>query len=151
MRLTLTALLLTTTLCSAAPVLAQKPPRFEYAELTFRNIPGRAAGVDQDGNEVPAVPASMVLRFVSGSGEIEAKGWADLADKLKASGFKKEGSAAFQKIQLLNHLGNDGWEMIEHQQLPSGLQVAGGGPGGRPTTTLGTANTGTLVFKKRTN
>ena len=33
----------------AAPALGDKPPKWEYAELTYRALPGRPAGVDADG------------------------------------------------------------------------------------------------------
>src|SRR5688500_7625251 len=94
----LTALPVLTSISSAAPALGDKP-RWEYAELTYRNLPGRPAGVDGDGNEIPAVPPSVSLKWISGAGEIEAKGWTDLAEKLKVTGLKKDGSLALQKIQ----------------------------------------------------
>src|SRR4051794_12302639 len=96
----------------AAPALGDKPPKWEYAELTYRNLPGRPARSDTDGNEVPAVPASVSIHWISGAGEVEVKGWDELADKLKAPAFKK-GSFAYQKIQILNYLGNEGWELME--------------------------------------
>ena len=73
--LSLTAVLLAATLSSAAPALAEKPPRWEYAEVSFRSLPARPKTVDADGNEVPAVPASMSIKWVSGTGEMTVKSW----------------------------------------------------------------------------
>jgi hypothetical protein len=107
-----TLLVILAAVATAAPALGDKPPRWEYAELTYRNIPARPAGVIADGKEVPAVPASVSIRWISGAGEVEVKGWDELADKLKAPAIKK-GSAAYLKIQVLNFLGADGWELME--------------------------------------
>jgi hypothetical protein len=115
----------------AAPALGDRPPKWEYAELTYRTIPARAAGVDADGKEIPATPASMSIRWVTGAGEIDAKGWDELAEKLRFTGFKKNGSAAFLKIQILNHLGGEGWELMEQQGSSSTvLDPRDRGPGG---------------------
>jgi hypothetical protein len=112
--LTISGLLFAAALGTAAPALGEKPARWEYAELTFRTTPARPAGVDGDGNEVAAVPAAMTIRWINKDGEIEVKGWVELAEKLKAPGYKKDGSVAFQKIQFLNYLGSEGWELMEH-------------------------------------
>lgn len=150
--LTLTALLSVAPLCLAAPVVAEKP-RWEYAELTYRSLPGRGAGTDADGNEVPAVPPSMTIRWVSGAGEVEAKGWGELAEKLKTP-FKKDGSAAFQRIQMLNLLGGDGWELLEQTgtTTTTGGFVGGAGPKERGTagrSVLTSTTAGTWLLKRR--
>jgi hypothetical protein len=126
----------------AAPTLGDKPPRWEYAELSYQAVPGRPAFTDDDGKETPAVPPSVAIRWITGAGEVEVKGWDELANKLKAPAIKK-GSAAYQKIQMLNYLGSEGWELME-ERAPSPTPVAvggfggggrggpgGGGPGGR--------------------
>lgn len=113
---------------NAAPNLNDKQ-KWEYAELTFRNLPGRPAGTDADGKEIPAIPASVSIRWISGTGEVEVKGWDELAEKLKAPALKR-GSAAYQKIQILNHLGSEGWELMEQQTTGSATAFADG-PGGR--------------------
>jgi hypothetical protein len=123
--LSLTALLLVTTLGSAAPVLAEKPPRWEYAEVTFRSLPGRPKTVDADGNEVAAVPPSMSIKWIAGSGEMTVKSWEELSEKLKLFGFKTEGSAALRKIRMLNALGGEGRELMEQQQSTSSGFSAG--------------------------
>ena len=146
--LSLIALLLLAAFSPAAPALGDKP-RWEYAELTYRTTPGRPAGVDADGNAVPAVPSSIVIRWISGAGEIEAKGWGDLAQKLKVAGFKLEGSAAFQKIQLLNYLGGEGWELMDHGSTTSTPMLGGRGPAERPAGLGSTSPSGTWMMKRR--
>jgi hypothetical protein len=129
------ALFLIVAVATAAPALGDKPPKSEYAELTFRNLPGRPGGFDADGKEVPATPASVSIRWISGAGEVEVKGWDELAEKLKAPSLKK-GTAAYQKIQILNFLGSEGWELMEQQTtgaaaaLFDGPGARGRGPGG---------------------
>jgi hypothetical protein len=129
--LSLTALLLLAASSPAAPALGDKPPKWEYAELSYRTTPGRPAGVDADGNQVAAIPSTVTVRWISGAGEVEAKGWVELAEKLKALGYKKEGSAAFQKIQFLNYLGSEGWELLEQSGGGGPIGQAVGGFGGR--------------------
>lgn len=139
----------------AAPALGDKP-KWEYAELYYRAIPGRAAGVDADGNEIPAVPASAAIRLTTAGGEVDAKGWFELAEKLKASGIKKDTSVSLQKIQVLNFLGADGWEVIE-QQTESvtrtvggfGGGVPGGGGGGRGPVSTQSNGATTWLLKRR--
>jgi hypothetical protein len=118
--LTATALLLLPASSQAAPALSERPPKWEYAELSYRTSPGRPAGVGADGTEVPATPASVSIRWVTGAGEVVANGWEELAEKLKAKPLKK-GTAVFLKIQLLNHLGSEGWEVMEQQLGGGGL------------------------------
>jgi len=147
---TLASLALLALPAAAAPAPPDKPPRWEYAELSYRSLPGRPAGVDADGKEVAATPATVTALWITKDGETEAKGWADLAEKLKAKGFRKEGSAAFQKIQMLNLLGEEGWELMEQggtslSPLPAAL--ADRGPGGRGGFARSTSNT--WLFKRR--
>lgn len=146
--LSLTALLLLAALGTAAPALGDKPPKWEYGELTFRTTPARPAGVDADGNPVAAVPSTVTVRWISAAGEFETKGWIELAEKLKAPGYKKEGSAAFQKIQFLNYLGSEGWELME---LPGGTTTVQSvaGFGDRPTTVRSAAGSGIWMLKRR--
>jgi hypothetical protein len=143
----------------AAPALGDKP-KWEYAELTFRNIPGRPAGVDADGNEVPATPATMAILLTTGEGQVEAKGWFDLAEKLKVKGIKKDSPVALQKIQLLNYLGGEGWEVMDQQVGTSVTQTAaglgggrggagGGGLGGGTRTTVSSTGAATMLLKRR--
>jgi hypothetical protein len=112
--LSLTTLLLLAATVPAAPALGDRPPKWEYAELNYRINPGRPALKDGDGNEVPAVPASVSIRWVTANGELEAKSWDELAEKLKFKSLKK-GSAGFLKIQMLNYFGSEGWELMEQQ------------------------------------
>lgn len=142
---------------TAAPALGDKPPKWEYAELTFRNLPGRPAGTDADGKEIPATPASVSIRWINPTGEVEVKGWDELADKLKAPALKK-GTVAYQKIQILNHLGSEGWELMEQQTAGSAAALLDGpgprGPRGPGAFETGpgfrTASaTGTWLLKRR--
>jgi hypothetical protein len=124
----------------AAPQLPEKP-RWEYAELSYRG--GRAARAKDD-TEIPAV--QPVIRWTTGEGEIEAKSWTELGEKLKAPSFKKDASATLQRIQLLNYLGSEGWEMVGQQGTST---PAAFGPPDRvgPATTL--TGSGTWTFKRR--
>lgn len=143
--LSLTALLLAVTV-QAAPGLPEKPPKWEYAEVTFRTTPARPGGLDPNGNEVAPTPATVTIRWITATGEAEMKGWAEMAEKLKVAAFKKDGSAALQKLQMLNFLGGEGWELIEQQ---SGSTVSGfrgdAGPARGPVSTA----TGSWLFKRR--
>jgi hypothetical protein len=141
----------TVTSISAAPALGDKP-KWEYAELYYRAIPGRPAGVDADGNEIAAVPPSASIRFTTAAGDVDAKGWFDLAEKLKASGIKKDSSVSLQKIQVLNFFGADGWEVIEQQTetiTRSAGGFGGGAGGGRTTVTTSQAGGTTWLLKRR--
>jgi hypothetical protein len=143
---------------AAAPALGDKPPKWEYAELTFRTLPGRPAGTDADGKEIPATPASMAIRWINPTGEVEAKGWDELADKLKAPALKK-GTVAYQKLQILNHLGSEGWELMEQQTAGSAAAFPDGPPGARGPRGPGAfetgpgfrtvSSTGTWLLKRR--
>jgi hypothetical protein len=126
-----TLLVILAAVATAAPALGDKPPKWEYAELTYRTIPARPGGIDGDGKEVPATPSSVSIRWISGAGEVEVKGWDELADKLKVPAPKK-GSAAYLRIQVLNYLGAEGWELMEQQTASPTRAVADGfdrGPG----------------------
>ena len=100
----------------AGPGSPDKPVKWEYAELTYRHYAGHRGGVTAAGTFFPDQPDTEVIRWVTAEGEVEAKGWADLAERLKAPAFKKEGSAAYQRVQVFNHLGRDGWELVEQTE-----------------------------------
>ena len=76
----------------------------------------------------------MSIRWITGAGEVDVKGWGELAEKLKAPGLKK-GSAAYLKIQILNYLGGEGWELMEQTGGSSAGFVSG--PGGRARGAIG--------------
>jgi hypothetical protein len=140
--LSLTAFLLLATSAAAQ----ERPARWEYAELQYRIVPGRPALKDKDGGERPATPPVMALRWTAGTAEVAAKGWDELAESLKAP-LKKESSASLQKIQVLNALGAQGWELMD-QQTGTAFQSAGarGEPGYRG---FSPGTTTTLLFKRR--
>jgi len=109
------ALGLIASLASAAPALGDKPVRYEYAELQYSHI-FRAAG--QPGaagaKGVPLVP-QLSIKWITADEEIEGTEWDDLANKLKAPAPKKDGTSVTQhKLRVLNRLGTDGWEIVEH-------------------------------------
>jgi hypothetical protein len=140
---------------STTALADDKPAKWEYAELMIRTTPARPALKDKDGNEVAAVPSSLTIRWTTGAGEFEVKGWAELAEKLKVP-FQNEGSASSQKIQMLNRLGDQGWELIDQQSTPPSMTGAVGpaggpggfaGPGGPRGFSPGSAST--LLFKRR--
>ena len=126
----------------AAPQLPEKP-RWEYAELSYRG--GRPGGRGPDEAEVPAV--APMIRWTTGEGEIEAKGWTELGEKLKAPRFKKDASATLQRIQLLNYLGGEGWEMVGQQGTTTAASFAARGDGRGPGPAI--TGTGTWTFKRR--
>src|SRR5262249_39659359 len=106
--------------------------------------------------EVAAVPPSAAIRLTTAAGDVEAKSWFELAEKLKASGIKKDSSASLQKIQILNFLGADGWEMSDQQTETITRAVGGiagggqgGGPGGGRMTTTSQAGGTTWLLKRR--
>lgn len=128
--LSLTAVVVFAATAPAAPNLGDRPPKWEYAELSYRVSPGRAATVDADGKEVPAVPASVAIKWVTPAGEVDVKGWDELIAKVKAPALKK-GSANYTRLQILNYLGGEGWELVEqHTTGPtSGPAFGDRGPG----------------------
>jgi hypothetical protein len=147
------ALVFLTSLTLGAPSLGDKP-KWEYAELTFRTIPGRQATVDADGNEIPATPATMAIVLTTGAGQVQAKSWFDLSEKLKIKGVNKDSAAALQKIQILNSLGGEGWEVLDQQVGGTISQAAGGfggGPGARVggRTVFSASGATTMLLKRR--
>jgi hypothetical protein len=132
---------------SSIALADDKPVKWEYAELTYRIFPGRPAGKDTDGKDVPAVPAGVATHWITGADDLTATGWTDLAEQLK-SPLKKDSSPESQKIQVLNALGEKGWELVDVQApvpfVPNGAGRAGqpGGPVNRPGMT-------TMLFKRR--
>lgn len=116
-------------------------PKWEYAELSYRSIAARPGGVGPDGNEVPATAASASIRWLTGAEELTLKSWTEMAEKFNVTGFKKDGSPALQKIQMLNYLGSEGWELLEQQSNPT---TSGGG-----FTRATTTPSNTWLFKRR--
>src|SRR5262249_15458491 len=124
----------------AAPQLPEKP-RWEYAELSYRS--GRPARAKDD-TELTTIPPT--IRWTTGEGEIEVRSWTEFAEKLKAAPPKKDASATLQRIQLLNYLGSEGWEMVGYQGTTTSSAF---GPADRvgPATTI--TGAGTWTFKRR--
>jgi hypothetical protein len=121
----------------AAPGLPDRPPKWEYAELTYRSVT-RPGGRGADGDPVALAPPTITIRWITAAGELEVKGWDELATKLKATGFKKDTSASHQKIQVLNFLGSEGWELMELAGTAATAPARGTGLG----------NSGAWMFKR---
>jgi hypothetical protein len=113
---------------TTAPALGDKPPRYEYAELTFgRVLPrqaqfggggpggGQFGGQPGPGGRGGGGPAqvSATIKWTTGEEEIEVEKWSDLADKLKAPAPKKDSPQGVHKLRVLNKLSADGWEMMD--------------------------------------
>jgi hypothetical protein len=100
---------------SAAPQLSEKPVKWEYCELRANRgfVAGPAVAIQPGGAAPRPVPKTSV-RLTTTEEEIECNDWAELADKLKAPAAKNADSPAMQKLRVLNRLGSDGWEIVEH-------------------------------------
>jgi hypothetical protein len=106
---------------STVPAPTDRPVvKWEYAELTYRRDPGHPSRMTPSGTVIPAQPDTEVIRWVTADGEIEARGWDNLAERLKAPAFRPGGSAASQRLQLLNHLGGMGWELVARPEPEPG-------------------------------
>ena len=88
---------------SSAPALADKPPRYEFAELRYY----------QQG--VPGGQPVIMYCWSTADEEIAAPGWDGLADALQAPKSKK-GGARTDRLRVFNAIGRDGWEELLHQR-----------------------------------
>jgi hypothetical protein len=118
---------------TGAPALGDKPPRWEYAELHVqRSAVIRPLPIAPGGAAANPLPAPTVtVRWATAEEEVQAESWEQLAEKLKAPAPKKEGTPTVHKLRVLNRLGADGWEVVEH------------------TGTDGTVGTATWLLKRR--
>jgi hypothetical protein len=122
---------LTVLLVLAAGSHAQPPEKqakWEYAELYVRTVSRPPA----EGEERPA--PTVTIRWTTGKDETSVTGWAEFAEKIKATGFKKDGSLTLQRLQILNHLGSEGWEMVDN--APSSTTAAKAGAGQPVSSTM---------------
>jgi predicted metal-dependent phosphoesterase TrpH len=87
---------------SSAPALAEKPVRYEYAELRYYQ---RAA---------PGGPPVLMYRWCTADEEIEALGWEGMAAALKAPESKRDGLHT-HRIRVFNAIWRDGWEDVPHR------------------------------------
>jgi ABC-type Fe3+ transport system substrate-binding protein len=118
MRRVVTSIVIATTLVvfvrvnHAAPALGEKPVRWEYAELGFKQtvIPQPA----QPGAN-PGGFLKTTLVWSREGEEIEGKNWKELADNLKAQQLKGESSATRERLRVLNRIGAEGWELVGYQ------------------------------------
>lgn len=145
--LSFSAVLLLASLSPAAPALADKPVKYEYAELRYvrtsqidtaqpgpgrkvaagqggaGGFPGGAGG--QGGAGGPFQPGGQALvtkttvRWTTGEEEIEGEDWADLAKKLKVTEPKRQAGPSVYKLRLLNHLSSEGWEQVSSPIMES--------------------------------
>lgn len=132
--------------------------KWEYAELSFRTLPGRPAGKDAEGKDVPAKESTTTIRWTTGADDLTLNGWGEMAEKMKVE-FKKDASPVSQRLQVMNALGSAGWELVEQQApTPAPAATAGGRGnqqgfndrtnfGGAPVSRIAT---GTMLFKRRT-
>jgi hypothetical protein len=107
----------------AAPALADKPVKWEYAELLYsRGAPAMNPGMAAQrlvgpGGVAPVAPpaaAPTTVWWFTADEEIEATDWKALADKLRAPAAKNDGSQTMHRLRVLNRLSADGWEIYEH-------------------------------------
>jgi hypothetical protein len=101
------------------PLGQGSPPekvRWEYAELFVRTIPA----FQKDGDERPKAPTTTV-KWTTDKEEATFTSYADFAGKVKMDGFKVDASPSHQRVQILNHLGHEGWELVESGSMTSGV------------------------------
>ena len=88
---------------SSAPALADRPPRYEHAELRYY----------QQG--VPGAPAVTRYSWSTADEEVAGPGWDGLAEALQAPRSKKGGTHA-DRLRVFNAIGRDGWEEVPHRR-----------------------------------
>jgi len=102
---------------SAVPVPAEKPVRWEYAELhygrTSRGFGGPRGGFGDGAQAAQPAPAPQpTVRWITVEEEMEAKDWEDMATKLKAPAARKDAKDVTHKLRVFNQLGANGWELV---------------------------------------
>jgi hypothetical protein len=109
---------------SAVPVPADKPVRWEYAELHYvdRGTRGPGGGPRGPGGGDGGQPGQLAplpqlaIRWITAEEETEAKSWEDLAAKLKApAAARKDAKEVTHKLRVFNQLGGEGWELVGQQ------------------------------------
>jgi hypothetical protein len=104
---------------TTAPALADKPVRYQYAQLRYvRTYTAPPANPAAGAPPAVAVPVVSV-RWATADDLVEGTDWANLGDKLKAPAAKREGALA-QTLRVLDRLGTDGWEVYEHAAPTTG-------------------------------
>jgi hypothetical protein len=103
---------------TTAPALSDKPPRYEYAELSYGRVaerppPGGMVGVGQGGVPAAVPTTRTIIKWTTGEEEVEVQEWSELGDKLKAPAPKKESPQSVHRLRVLNKLSADGWEMLD--------------------------------------
>ncbi|HYH65291.1 MAG TPA: hypothetical protein VD866_11405, partial [Urbifossiella sp.] len=119
-----------------SPFGQPNPPekaRWEYAELYYRSTLPPA----KDNEERPQ--PSVTIRWTTDKDEVTFNGWAEFSEKAKAN-LKKDASATHLRVQLLNHFGNEGWELVESTSSTAAFNPRG---------TSATSGTRTMLFKRR--
>jgi hypothetical protein len=102
---------------TTAPALGDKPVRFEYGELTLTVSVGPPLAA-QPGAPPPKRVRNTTAVWATADEKVEAGGWGQLADRLKAPASKREGA---DHLRVLNRLGADGWEVYEHHRNEGGF------------------------------
>jgi hypothetical protein len=93
---------------------ARKGEKWEYAELHYvapRTTVERGFGGKGQPAPAPVPKAKLKVSWITGEGETEGESWEDLAGKLKVT-LAKDAKPAAHKVKVLNHLGNQGWELV---------------------------------------
>ena len=101
---------------------AQPPERvrWEYAELSVRSVSPGFFGKDKgEQPKAATTDSSTTVKWTTDKEEATFAGYADFAEKVKLVGFKKDTSLNHQRVQILNHLGNEGWELVESVSGPA--------------------------------
>jgi hypothetical protein len=102
---------------SAFAQAGKSSEKWEYAELRHHERSGATIGPDK--------VFTSAIEWISGEGFVRGYGWEGMADKLKAPALKqdalkdakKEEIEAVLRYRVLNHLGDQGWEMISRERI----------------------------------
>jgi hypothetical protein len=106
--------------CSAFAQEGKPAEKWEYGELRHYERAGTSANLDN--------VFRSAIDWISAEGFVRSYGWPAMADKLKAPELKrdlvknaeKDELEAIHRLRFLNHLGDQGWELVAHQRNERG-------------------------------
>jgi hypothetical protein len=81
---------------------------------------GGAAGRGGRGFGGRARATRSVIRWITSDGQVEGETWQELAKKMKIPAGNKKLAEAVYKVNVLNHLGAKGWELVGIQKELNG-------------------------------